>query len=100
MSKPAPIIKVSFEAFCFSGIFMIMQIKLNQLRQIIREELSQHLCEITLLERSDNDNIKVSYDDGSKKELSYDEMLDLIKQKKLSGEKYQHLLQMLKSLKK
>lgn len=79
---------------------MIMQIKLNQLRQIIREELSQHLCEITLLERSDNDNIKVSYDDGSKKELSYDEMLDLIKQKKLSGEKYQHLLQMLKSLKK
>jgi hypothetical protein len=79
---------------------MIMQIKLNQLRQIIREELSQHLCEITLLERNDNDNIKVSYDDGSKKELSYDEMLDLIKQKKLSGEKYQHLLQMLKSLKK
>jgi hypothetical protein len=77
-----------------------MQIKIKELRKIISEELTQYLCEITLVERSDNDKISVSYDDGSKKELSYDEMLDLIKQKKLSGGKYKHLLQMLKSLKK
>jgi hypothetical protein len=77
-----------------------MQIKLNELRQLIREELVQHLCEITLIESGGSGELNVTYDDGTKKELTYDEMLALIQRKKTSGAKYQHLLKMLKSLKR